>query len=212
MTFEQLLTRLGAPRPEAVLWDLDGTIIDTEAAWATETEKLVLAHGGVWTPQDEEFINGCNTEDHVARMAAGIAAGGGEHPEPMSLFDELCDQLRRHVYPDPPFLDGSRKVLDLVAEAGIPQALVTATPAPLVEAFLPRVSGVFDAIVTGSEEIPGKPDPAPYLLAASRLGVPADRCLAFEDSVHGNRAARGSGAFTVNVTETPLADLLRRAG
>lgn len=199
--------------PAAVLWDMDGTIVDTEWAWGELSEDVVKPAGGVWGSEDTEFILGASTLDHANRLADAVERGGKPRPEPMEIFGELTELMAERAYPFVELLPGVRELLVAFREAGIAQALVTATPKDLVDIALESLGETyFNTVVTGSDDVPGKPDPGPYLLGARRLGVEAADCLVFEDSRAGLAAARASGADVVDVNDTPPAEFARRAG
>lgn len=194
--------------PAAVLWDMDGTILDSEDDWEAITKKIVLSHGGEWTEEDAAFIQGANSDDHGGRMVDAIERGTGSRPDPAEVFAELAERMKADVYAESALMPGAHEMLVAFREAGIPQALVTASPKDIVDVALRSLGETyFNAVVTGSEDVPGKPDPAPYLLGAKRLAADPVECLAFEDSNAGLAAARGSGAHVVDVNETAVADL-----
>ncbi|VEI12858.1 HAD family hydrolase [Trueperella bialowiezensis] len=194
--------------PAAVLWDMDGTIMDSEAEWVEMTAEVVLAVGGVWDDDDSVYIAGANSHNHSMRMADAVERGTGTRPDPHQIFAVLSERLKNEVYSCAQLLPGAHELLTAFRMAGIPQALVTATEKELVDVALGALDDTyFNAVVTGTDDVPGKPDPAPYLLGAQRLAADPERCLAFEDSKTGLAAARASGAHVVNVNETPLVKL-----
>ncbi|MDE1576459.1 MAG: HAD family phosphatase [Actinotignum sanguinis] len=191
--------------PAAVLWDMDGTLVDSEEEWARVSGNVVRAHGGIWTDEDIVAIRGADTIAHGRRMMDAVRRGGGE-VDPWKMFAEVLRAMADHMA-DAQLIDGAGALLDAFSAAGIPQALVTATPGRPVEIFLAGPGSRLEAAVTGDDDVPGKPNPAPYLLGAERLGVAIENCLAFEDSGPGLAAARSAGAFTVDVGEFPLVEL-----
>lgn len=195
--------------PQAVLWDMDGTIVDTEADWVNNSRQVVEDHGGYWNADDGDFIFGACTADHAQRLSEAVARRDGTWIAPMQLF-ELLHQKMLTSYQKAELLDGAVELLTAFLEAGIPQALVTATDMELVAPALQNFpQEYFAAVVSGSDEIPGKPSPEPYLLGARRLQADITQCLAFEDSAAGLASARASGAITVDVKEIKVADLAK---
>lgn len=194
--------------PAAILWDLDGTITDTESQWVANTKMIIEARGGNWLKSDEEALHGSSTEDHAGHMEYVLRRDGGDVADSMVLFEEVAVLMAEQVYSDPDLMPGAIELLDAFAAAGVPQALVTATPnslaGPAIES-LPKE--YFAARVTGDQVQRGKPDPEPYATAISRLGVNASECLAFEDSLTGEKSARGAGATVVNVMKLELSVL-----
>lgn len=203
MSIQDVFSYLGLDAaPAGALWDMDGTIIDSEEDWIRFSGVVVERHGGSWTTEDGEFIFGASTQDHANRLVEAVRRGSPSSPEPMELFGELKDLMRTEAYAEPELLPGAHQVLAAFREAGIAQSLVTATPRDLVEPILANLpQQYFDATVCGDDGVPGKPDPAPYLLGAKRLGRAPETCIAFEDSRTGLASARGSGARTYDVGE-----------
>lgn len=194
--------------PAAILWDMDGTITDTESQWVEHSRHIVERRGGTWTQDDETALHGSSTEAHAEHLLYILRRDGGEEAEPMVLFKEVADLMAEHVYSDPDIMPGAIELLDAFAGAGVPQALVTATPLHLVGPAIDSLpKQYFAARVTGDEPFPGKPDPAPYAEAIRRLDVAPEHCLAFEDSIPGATSAAGAGATVVNVMKTELSVL-----
>lgn len=211
MGIDKLLSHLGLDeRPAAVLWDMDGTIIDSEPEWLAASIEVVEAAGGVWLDEDEDAILGVSSIDHAKALNRAVKRGTRQDSDHWELFNQVVDAIERHMREGFTLIPGAADLLQAFQEAGIPQALVTASPRVLVDALFDGIDRhPLQEAVTGSDDIPGKPDPAPYLLGAEKLGVPINRCLAFEDSQTGLAAARGAGAHTIAVTQTPLADIAK---
>lgn len=211
MGLETLFTELGLGEPPAgVLWDMDGTIIDTEPEWLAASINVVEQGGGEWLDEDEEAILGASAIDHAKVLSHAITRTTGKEADHWELFGNVVRDVESHMRQGFTLMPGAMELLRAFQEAGIPQALVTASPRVLVEALFDGIDGhPLAQAVTGDDEIPGKPDPAPYLLGAERLGVRIEKCLAFEDSKPGLAAARGAGAHTVPVTERPLTEFAK---
>jgi HAD superfamily hydrolase (TIGR01509 family) len=177
----------------AVLWDMDGTLIDTEPFWIAAEIELVEAHGGVWTHEDGLAMVG----NPMIVSAQTLAARGVDLP-----YDEIVDFLNQRVATGVaagiPWQPGAQELLQAVHAAGIPMALVTSSFAVLADPFAAAV-GLFDVVVSGDEVGRPKPDPEPYVLAAQRLGVDIGSTIAVEDSRSGIASAVASGARTVAV-------------
>ncbi|WP_409334124.1 HAD family hydrolase [Cellulosimicrobium cellulans] len=184
------------PLPEATLWDMDGTLVDTEPYWIAAEHELVAAHGGTWTHEDAMSLVG-NPLRESARILR--ARGGVDLPVDeivAFLIGRVIEQVRVEV----PWQPGARELLTALREAGVPCALVTMSYRELaqpVAEMAPR--DAFQVLVCGDEVERGKPDPEPYLLAAQRLGVDVARCVAIEDSPAGIASARAAGAATLGV-------------
>lgn len=181
-----------ASLPAAVLWDMDGTLVDTEPLWIAAETELVTAHGGTWSHDDGLKMVG----NPMAVTAQTLHDRGVDLP-----LDEIVDFLNVRVAAGvarrTPWQPGARELLDALAEAEVPMALVTSSWRRLAEPFA-QVAGCFDVVVAG-DDVVNKPDPAPYLRAAALLGVPIEECVAVEDSRTGITSALASGARTVGV-------------
>lgn len=215
MAFSELFGTLGlSGTPAAVLWDLDGTLIDTEPTWNVATREVVEAHGGEWLPEDSEAIHGASSETHAGIMANALTRSKGEGadvPDPVDLFHEVVDAMARHVEDDLIVYPGAKQLMEEFASQGIPQALVTASPQRLVDVILPVLGeSNFGAVVTGDEKVPSKPEPDPYLEAAKKLGVDAKDCLAFEDSPHGIKSATAAGVVVADVRRIDIGELVEQ--
>lgn len=182
--------------PAAVLWDMDGTLVDTEPYWIAAEHELVDAHGGTWTLEDALSLVG-NPLVVSARILR--ERGGVDLPDEeivAFLVRRVVEQLRVEV----PWQPGARELLVALREAGVPCALVTMSYREIAEpvaALAPE--GSFATLVCGDEVERGKPDPEPYLLAAERLGVDVARCVAIEDSPAGIASGLAAGARTLGV-------------
>lgn len=177
----------------AVLWDMDGTLIDTEPFWIAAETELVEAHGGVWTHEDGLAMVG----SPMIVGAQTLAARGVDLPHD-EIIDFLNQRVASGVAAGIPWQPGAQELLQAVHAAGIPMALVTSSFAVLADPFAAAV-GLFDAVVSGDEVSRPKPDPEPYVLAAQRLGVEIGSTIAVEDSRSGIASAVASGARTIAV-------------
>lgn len=179
--------------PSAVLWDLDGTLIDSEPAWIDAERELALEYGVEWTDVDGLSLVGKGLLDSGRYLQArGIALTPEEIVE--RLVASVETQLRSHI----PWRPGARDVLQSVKDAGIPQVLVTMSYRSLAQIVIDKC-GFFTASVTGDEVTHSKPHPEPYLAGARAVSVDIMDCVAFEDSVPGTSSAVASGATTIAV-------------
>jgi HAD superfamily hydrolase (TIGR01509 family) len=130
--------------------------------------------------------------------------------DPAEGADWLSERARELFAEGLEWRPGARRLLREVRAAGVPTALVTSTSRSLVEVALGTLGrDSFDVVVCGDEVLRAKPDPAPYLTAAELLGVPADRCVAIEDSPTGIASARAAGAVVVAVpNDVDLSELV----
>jgi HAD superfamily hydrolase (TIGR01509 family) len=194
--------RLVAGRLAAVLFDLDGTLVDTEKVWGIALSELVTRYGGVLTDAVRtEMIGG---------SSAFTMALVDRHYGPIDRREGSAwlDARVKELYTDGVvWRPGAAELLETVRAAGIPLALVTNTNRPLVDVLLGML-GRFDVVICGDEVERGKPDPQPYAYAAARLGVDPRDCVAIEDSPAGLISARGAGCAVIAVpNEVPLYDV-----
>ncbi|WP_340536908.1 HAD family hydrolase [Nocardioides sp. GXZ039] len=179
-----------APRPAAVLWDFDGTLVDSHGHWTAAWAEMATRRGGTWTDADTESLVGLDLTD----AARAIRDHLGVDDSPQLLVSEMVDGVAERIRVEVPWRAGARALLEAVHAEGIPCALVTMSYRTLVEPMLERVPpGTFGAVVTGDAVAHGKPHPEPYLAAAAALGVRPERCVAIEDSRTGVASARAAG-------------------
>jgi HAD superfamily hydrolase (TIGR01509 family) len=170
-----------------VLWDLDGTIVDTEPLWMAAEHRLAAEHGKVWTEEDALQLVGNSLIASGEYIRERLELSMTAEKIVDYLVASLAGSLREHVDWRP----GARELIAALDAEGVPQALVTMSYAAIAEpiaAVLP-----FGAVVTGDAVARPKPFPDPYLLAAERLGVDASQCLAIEDSRTGAASATAAG-------------------
>ncbi len=193
--------------PVAVLWDMDGTLIDTEPHWSVAEHELVASFGGTWTVEDGMALVG----NPMAVTTAALQARGVDLSA-AEIAERLQDHVRAAVAREVPWQPGAHALLAAVVAAGIPCALVTSSAGVLAHPFA-REAGMFDAVVCSDDVAHPKPHPMPYLLAADRLGVDVTRCLVVEDSPAGLTAGLSAGARVLAVQAfTPIVDKARTLG
>lgn len=185
---------MNAHTPAAVLWDMDGTLIDSEPYWIDAEQELCAKFGVAWTHED-----GLSLVGNPLTTSAEVLRARGVLLEVDEIIDYLITRVTMKVRERAPWQDDAFRLLNDVLAAGIPCALVTMSYKQLADALLARVPEAFAVVVTGDEVARGKPDPEAYLLAAKRLGVDIERCVAIEDSPAGIGSALASGARTIGV-------------
>ena len=182
--------------PAAVLWDMDGTLVDTEPYWIATEYELAALHGANWS------------QEHALNLVGNDLLVSGEYiREHMGIswtseriVDFLLDGVVRRVTERIPWRPGARELLADLGAAGVPCALVTMSYRRLVDPVLAQLTEPgFAAVVTGDVVTHGKPHPEPYLTAAQLLGVRADDCLAIEDSDTGATSAAAAGCTVLCV-------------
>ncbi len=190
-------------RPAAVLWDMDGTLVDTEPYWIECEHELVERYGGTWTEADAHSIVGFDLLD----AAVELRDRGGVPLEPTAIVEHLLEGVIARIDGHLPWRPGAQELLTACRDADVPGALVTMSWRRLADAVVAAApEGALRCSVTGDEVRRGKPHPEPYLAAAAALGVPASRCVAIEDSPTGVAAAVAAGCATLGVPHVvPLA-------
>jgi HAD superfamily hydrolase (TIGR01509 family) len=198
-------------RPAAVLWDMDGTLVDTERLWDVSLADLAVHLGGLLTPATRAAMIGTDMATTLDMMftEVGLAA------DPVRRDDAEAWLLRRttELYSaGVVWRPGAREAMELLHATGLPAALVTSTPRGLTELVLDAVGREnFQATVCGDEVGRTKPHPEPFLRAARLLGVPAADCLAIEDSPSGAASAEAAGCVVLVVpSETTVPSGPRR--
>jgi HAD superfamily hydrolase (TIGR01509 family) len=172
--------------PAAVLWDMDGTLVDTEPYWIECEYALVEKYGGQWSAEHAHAIVG---GDLIA-SATYIRDNGPVPLEPEAIVHHLLDGVVARVQRHIPWRPGAQALLGELAALGVPCALVTMSWRRLAQAVVDALpTGTFAAVVTGDEVARPKPFPDPYLHAARLLGVPPASCVAIEDSPTGVASA-----------------------
>ena len=182
-------------RPAAVLWDMDGTLVDTEPYWLIAETELVHAWGGEWSLEDGLSLVGSSLE-----RSSLIIASRGVQLEPAEITGLLTDRVIAQLADAVPWRPGAREMLVALSETGVRTALVTMSIRRMAD-YIAEAAGfpAFDVVIAGDEVVNGKPDPEPYLRAAQALGVDAADCIAVEDSEFGVASAVASGATTLAV-------------
>lgn len=176
--------------PAAVLWDMDGTLVDTEPYWIETEFDLAAEFGGTWSRELalELVGNDLITSGRFIRKHMGIDL------TPEEIVERLLDGVVARVRTEVPWRPGARELLEQLREAGVPCALVTMSYERFVAPILAQLpAGSFRAVVTGDNVTHGKPDPEPYLTAARLLALDPAVCVAIEDSDTGARSAEAAG-------------------
>jgi HAD superfamily hydrolase (TIGR01509 family) len=182
--------------PAAVLWDMDGTLVDTEPYWMAAETPLVESFGGTWSHEQALTLVGLGLED-----SARIFQSAGVRLSTREIIDRLTDDvMRRLADTGVPFRPGARELLADLKANGVPTALVTMSMRRMAD----HVVGLmgfdgFDVVVAGDDAARPKPFPDPYLQACEALGVAPADAVAIEDSPNGLRSAIASGAVSLGV-------------
>lgn len=191
------------PLPAAVLWDMDGTLVDTEPYWINAEHELVESFGGTWTHELAVQLVGnpllVSAEFILDSSPVDLPAQEVVH----RLQSRVIEQIGEAV----PWRPGARELLAACREQAVPCALVTMSWTDLAAAVVDATEpGSFTVVVTGDRVTHGKPHPEPYEKAVRDLGVTAEDCVALEDSPTGVRSAVAAGVPTLaipHVVEVP---------
>ncbi len=191
------------PRFRAVIFDMDGVLTDSEPVFfAAINDTLARYDTVIGTEEYARFIGGATPDTWEGIIALKKL--------PVTLDDVIeayeAPLMARLREPRPP-LPGARELIDALRSGGVPIALCTASFSRWADAILggAGLAGLFDVLSTADMVDRTKPDPAPYLLAARKLGLPAEQCIAIEDSVSGVTSALRAGTHVMQLRATATA-------
>ena len=183
---------------DAVLWDMDGVLVDSEPLWTLAEVELATTFGGTWDAEIKAAVVGTRLEVAVPTILRFFGV-----PDTAEQVDQTSQWLLARMVElfrqDLPVLPGVVELLAALRDEGVPVALVSSSYRVLVDAALQQGLGPFDLSVAGDEVVHGKPHPEPYLTAAQRLGVDPARCVVVEDSPSGVAAGEAAGCAVVAV-------------
>ena len=186
----------GVRLPKAVLWDMDGTLVDTEPYWIEAEFALVEEHGGTWSHEHALALVG----NDLLESGRYIHEHSGITLEPSGIVEELLDRVSARLTSQVPWRPGALELLAELRERGIRCALVTMSYRRFVEPILAALpEGSFEVVVTGDSVSQGKPHPEPYQKAAAILGVDPADTVAIEDTNTGARSAETAGCTVLVV-------------
>jgi HAD superfamily hydrolase (TIGR01509 family) len=181
---------------QAVLFDMDGLLVDSERLWYETEVEIMAGLGGTWGPEHQESLVGGSIDSTVAHMLSLTGPVAAPEDVARGLMEGMAERLRANV----PLMPGAKELLDEVREAGVPSALVSSTHRRLMEYALDGIGrDRLTITVAGDEVAHTKPHPEPYLTAARRLGADPRRCVALEDSPNGTASATAAGCHVVAV-------------
>jgi len=191
----------------AVIFDMDGTLLDTELVFKTIVFDVAGELGYEMSDAVHLAMVGSSHETTNRLLVEAYGAAF-----PYAMFDEKCRAImKERLAVAVPVKKGAREFLLDLRARGIPRAVATSSRSPHALGHLGQAGllDLFDAIVTRDDVVNPKPHPEPYLLAASRLGVAPEFCLGLEDSHSGVRAAHAAGLQTIMVPDlvSPTAEI-----
>ncbi len=180
----------------AILFDMDGTLIDSEPLWLKAEIEVMAEVGCHWDEQDQINCLGGpaeRTERYMQERSQNIKPYG-------YFINRLHEVMRVRITNELDLIPNALSLLKECKDAGIKTALVTASSRDLMTIVLKRFPpGTFDVVVSGDDVEKSKPDPAPYLLAAKQLSVDILKCLVLEDSLTGVQSGLSSGAKVIGI-------------
>ena len=184
---------------QAVLFDMDGLLVDTEPLWTIAEIELAAKLGGSWGDDIKAAVVGTRLDVSVPTILRHY----GVEPTRVAVAEStafLLDRMVELFADDLPVHDGVLELIDAIRARGVATALVSSSFRVLVDAAL-RIVGPqrFDTVLGGDEVLHGKPHPEPYLTACARLGVEPGRSVVLEDAMSGVRSAEAAGCAVVAV-------------
>ena len=202
----------GGPEIVAVVFDMDGVLVDTEHLWDEVREELTGEWGGRYTPEAQEAMMGMSSHEWSRYLHETV----GLRESPETINAEVVRRMLARYEIELPVVSGAGEAVRRLADDGYRLAVASSSNRELIDAVLRRLelAALFEATVSSEEVGRGKPAPDVYLEAARRLDVPASRCAAVEDSASGIRAAREAGMRVIaypNRHYPPAADVLASA-
>ena len=202
----------GGPEIVAVVFDMDGVLVDTEHLWDEVREELTGEWGGRYTPEAQEAMMGMSSHEWSRYLHETV----GLRESPETINAEVVRRMLARYEIELPVVPGAGEAVRRLADDGYRIAVASSSNRELIDAVLRRLelAALFEATVSSEEVGRGKPAPDVYLEAARRLDVPASRCAAVEDSASGIRAAREAGMRVIaypNRHYPPAADVLASA-
>ncbi|WP_027660295.1 HAD family hydrolase [Salinispora fenicalii] len=180
----------------AVIFDLDGVIVDSEPVWEEVRRAYVAAHGGTWQSESQRRLMGMSTGEWSRYLSSELGVDRTAEQVAAEVVTEMSRRYAHRV----PLIGGAVDAVRRTAERW-PLGLASSSPTRLIRTALDAtgLGGSFDATLSTEETEHGKPAPDVYLAVAERLGVDPARCVAVEDSANGVRSAAAAGMAVVAV-------------
>lgn len=183
--------------PQAVLWDMDGTLVDSEPYWILSETQLANDYQFEWKQSDGHSLIGLSLYDSakIIRSKVGITDLTDEQ-----IIDRLTSAVVEQLGERLPWRPGALELLSELKALGVKTALVTMSMRRMAVSVASSIGfPAFDVVVAGDDVSKGKPDPEPYLRATELLGVDPKDCVAIEDSRTGVTSAEGAGCLAIGV-------------
>lgn len=196
---------------EAVVFDLDGVLLDSEHIWPEVKEEVTREWGGRWLERAQADMMGMSSTEWSRYMHDELGLSASPEEIDAEVVRRMLARYEQHL----PLVEGAAQAVRRLA-GSFRLAVASSSNRPLIEIALERaeLADLFETIVSSEEVARGKPAPDVFLEAARRLDVPPERCAAIEDSGNGIRAAHASGMRVIAIPNThypPAADALALA-
>ena len=182
--------------PKAVLWDMDGTLIDSEPHWLKSERELAAIHNAEWSDEDGKSLVGLSLTESskLYKEKLGLELSTDE------IVDKLTTSVSSELSKEIIWRPGARELLLELRKKKIRTALVTMSLRSMALQVVDAMGfDAFDVVVAGDDVVHGKPHAEPYLKAAALLGVNPSDCVAFEDSISGILSAEAAGTKAVGI-------------
>ena len=183
---------------QAMIFDLDGVIVDTEPAWERARRQVVAENGGSWLPDAQQRLMGMSTAEWSRYLSEDLGVRMPPEAVAAAVIDRMSAGYRDRV----PLLPGAADVVRTMAERW-PLGLASSSPPVLIDAALAGagLAGLFAVTVSTEQVARGKPAPDVYLTVVDRLGFAPGQCAAVEDSTNGLKSASAAGLHVIAVPQ-----------
>jgi HAD superfamily hydrolase (TIGR01509 family) len=197
---------------QAVVFDLDGVLIDSEPVWEEVRRGLVAERGGHWAPDAQRRLMGMSTPEWARYLSQDLRVGLPPDQVAREVIDRMTARYTEHV----PLMAGAVDAVHRMASRW-PLAVASSAPATLIETVLDAAGlrSCFSVVKSTEQVARGKPAPDIYLAVTAELGCPPPECAAVEDSSNGLRSAAAAGLRVIAIPQPdypPDPDALARAG
>ncbi|HRF95965.1 MAG TPA: HAD family phosphatase [Aggregatilineales bacterium] len=176
---------------DAIIFDMDGLLVDSEIVWYKAEDELITDRGFVYSEEVRDSIVGMRIDQFLAKLKEIYNLPETVEQLIVELEGRMLTLIPQLVKPNA----GAQAIIDFVIKNNIPHAIASNSSINIINVTLQSQGwgDIFDVRCTGDDEVSGKPDPYVYLRAAEKLGVDPKRCLALEDSPNGSKAAVAAG-------------------
>ena len=183
---------------EAVVFDLDGVLVDSEPVWEQVRRQFVAEHGGRWAPDSQRRIMGMSTGEWARYLSEDLGVGLPPQTVATLVIEQMAARYTDHL----PLMPGAVEAVRRLA-ADWPLGLASSSPLSLIGTVLDAASlrACFAVVMSTEQVAQGKPAPDIYLAVAGRLGRPPRRCAAVEDSSNGLRSAAAAGLRVIAIPQ-----------